>query len=157
MIVSICVTPPQAAKMKMWRKFTELSMKTMKHDLVEHCKASLQYENARELQGSTCNTLHTPVSLCLSCSPMSKINSNIWPGKTWLWFDTFFIHLIWPLMTISNDEITSYTQFQNVSSKIPSSSRRKTHSINLEGTGLKWTCCYQCRLEAFRWALVYCH
>jgi hypothetical protein len=94
---------------------------------------------ARELQPSTQNTSRIAVSLCVCCSPMSKIKSNIWPRKSRLWSDTFLIHVIWPLTIVSNDEIASYTQFQKVSSSVASKSRRKTHSINLEGTGLKGT------------------
>jgi len=90
-------------------------------------------------RGVLWNASCIPASLCVSCSPMSKINGNIWPRKSWQWSDIFLIHELQPLATVSNDEIASYTQFQKVSSSVASKSRRKTHFINLEGTGLKGT------------------
>jgi hypothetical protein len=110
-----------------------------KHDLAECCKVSFQCETCQRITGEYLEHITIPVNLCLSCSSMSKINSNIWPRQSWLWSDTILIHVIWSLTIVSNDEIASYTQFQKVSSSVASSSRRKTHSINLEGTGLKGT------------------
>jgi hypothetical protein len=111
----------------------------MKHDSAECCRSASGVKHARELQGSTWNTSRIPMSLCISCSPRSKNSNNIWPRKSWLRSDTFLTHVIWPLTIVSNDEIASYTQFQKVCSKVTPKSRRKTHSINLEGTGPKGT------------------
>jgi hypothetical protein len=112
----------------------------MKHYPVECCKGSLQCETCQRIRGEYLE------HIACSSESVRQLLTNEQDQQQYLAMKIMAV--VWHLpyscdLTPYNGfhwwNHILYTQLQKVSSSIASKSRRKTHSINLEGTSLKGT------------------